>query len=102
MADSVMAFDAENVHAPLAVGEPPIVPPKVGEVAKTRLPVPVAPAGVTPPIEIWVPKVCSAVHVFACARLMSSVVFVLVPPTLKVELGLVMVSPLPPLPIQGG
>ena len=52
IADNVRAFAAENVHVPFAVGEPPIVPPKVGEVAKTRFPVPVAPAGVTPPIEI--------------------------------------------------
>lgn len=38
----------------------------VGEVANTIFPVPVAPDGVTPPMEMSVPKVWSAVHVFAC------------------------------------
>jgi len=43
-------------------------------------------------------KVWSAVHVFAWARLKSSVVALLVPPTAIVPLGLVIVSPPPPPP----
>lgn len=61
---------------PLAEGSKPVTPvlrgnpvalisPIVGLVANTKFPVPVAPVGVTPPIEILVPKVCNAVHVLA-------------------------------------
>ena len=45
---------------------------------------------------VIVPKVCAPVQVFVCARLMSRVVAVLLPPTVSVELGEVMVSPPPP------
>lgn len=48
---------------------------RVGDVAKTLFPVPVAPVAVTPPIEILVPKVCKAEKV--CARLVSAIVPVL-------------------------
>ena len=41
------------------------VPVKVGEAENTTLPVPVAPLAVTPPIEMSVPKVWSAVQVLA-------------------------------------
>jgi hypothetical protein len=47
---------------------------------------------------VIVPKVCAPVQVFVCARLMSRVVAVLLPPTVIVVLGEVMVSP-PPLPL---
>ena len=44
------------------------MPVSAGEAENTRFPVPVAPLGVTPPIEISVPKGLESVHVFACPR----------------------------------
>jgi NADH pyrophosphatase NudC (nudix superfamily) len=60
----------------VAVEEPSEAPVIVGEVAKTLLPVPVAPVAVTPPIEMLVPNVCSADQVFAFPRLSPTVLAV--------------------------
>ncbi len=38
-------------------------PVTIGDVAKTTLPLPVAPAAVTPPMEMFAPKVCRALNV---------------------------------------
>ena len=43
----------------------------VGELENTTLPVPVAPPAVTPPIEMFVPKVCNPLQVCAALRLAS-------------------------------
>jgi hypothetical protein len=51
------------------VGVPSNGVTSVGDVANTMLPVPVAPAGVTPPMLIAVPNVCFPDHVLALVRL---------------------------------
>jgi hypothetical protein len=46
-------------------------------------------------VGVMVPNICVAVQVFGLDKFKSSVVAVLVPPTLRVEFGEVIVSPLP-------
>src|SRR6185437_9047107 len=69
-------LDTVETSCPETESEEPVAAPilgvvRVGPVPKTTLPVPVAPAAVTPPIEILVPKVCSPLQ--ACAMLVSAI-----------------------------
>src|SRR6185437_10362474 len=69
-------LDTVETSCPETESEEPVAAPilgvvRVGPVPNTTLPVPVAPAAVTPPIEILVPKVCSPLQ--ACAMLVSAI-----------------------------
>jgi len=74
---ALLAVQAVQVPVRLVItpdaGVPRAGVTNVGEVANTIFPVPVAPLGVTPAIEMSVPNVCSAVHVLAFPRFRATV-----------------------------
>lgn len=102
----VTALAVQDVQVPVRLvmmpeaGVPRAGVTRVGEVANTMLPVPVAPDGVIPPIEMSVPKVCFAVQVFAFARSRDATTEPMVGEMVSVpsELATEFTAPLPPEP----